>query len=155
MTSKTHPSSEKKSKTSPSAADIASVLTGNDRIKLATVVKRNGAIVPFRKERIARALEAAFCDTKQISKGEEIPLDIRTSIEKTCDLITQELSSLSAKGASLTVEGIQDLVEVVLMKLGHHDVAKDYIIYRDQHKALREDSPKNLKVIREDGSIVR
>ncbi len=63
--------------------------------------------------------------------------------------------SLASKGASLTVEGIQDSVEVCLMKAGHHDVARDYIIYRDQHKALREDSPLNLKIVRSDGSIVR
>ena len=41
------------------------------------------------------------------------------------------------------------------MKAGHHDVARDYIIYRDQHKVLREDSPQNLKIVREDGTTVR
>ncbi|MBM3208188.1 MAG: ribonucleoside-diphosphate reductase subunit alpha, partial [Chlamydiae bacterium] len=55
----------------------------------------------------------------------------------------------------LTVEGIQDMVEVSLMKQGHHDVARDYIIYRDSHKALREDSPQNLKIERSDGNVVR
>ena len=47
------------------------------------------------------------------------------------------------------------MVEIVLMKEGHHDVARDYIIYRDKHKILREDSPQNLKLVREDGSAVR
>ncbi|MEK7340331.1 MAG: ATP cone domain-containing protein, partial [Verrucomicrobiota bacterium] len=41
------------------------------------------------------------------------------------------------------------------MKAGHHDVARDYIIYRDQHKALRDDSAQSLKIIREDGIEVR
>ncbi|MBS0626855.1 MAG: ribonucleoside-diphosphate reductase subunit alpha, partial [Verrucomicrobia bacterium] len=58
-------------------------------------------------------------------------------------------------GTCLTVEGIQDIVEVTLMKTDHHDVARDYIIYRDQHKLLRADSPQNLKITRNDGTVVR
>ena len=111
---------------------------------------------PLRKERISHAIEAAFRDTKKIPK--EVPLDktLSSMIEELSDLVIIELTHLLAsKGASLTVEGIQDQVEISLMKAGHHDVARDYIIYRDQHKALREDSPQNLKVIREDGSVVR
>ena len=71
------------------------------------------------------------------------------------DLVIADLFLLASKGASLTVEGIQDQVEVCLMKAGYHDIGRDYIIYRDQHKALREDSPQNLKVVREDGTVAR
>ena len=39
-----------------------------DKMQRFTVVKRNGSIVPFRKERISHAIEAAFRDTKQIAK---------------------------------------------------------------------------------------
>ena len=80
---------------------------------------------------------------------------MQTTVEQITDLVISDLHVLASKGASLTVEGIQDIVEVCLMKAGHHDVARDYIIYRDQHKALREDSPLNLKIVRSDGSIVR
>ncbi len=38
------------------------------------------------------------------------------------------------------------------METGHHDVARDYIIYRDEHKKLRTDSPRALKILRRDGS---
>ncbi len=143
--------------TSPSAADIASVIKENaaDKAKLFTVVKRNGAIVPFRRDRIQKALEAAFRDTKKVAKTDELASDLAATIEEMTDLVVNHLVTLASKGASLSVEGIQDQVEVVLMKAGHHDVAKDYIIYRDQHKALREDSPQNLKVVREDGTLVR
>ncbi|MBS0623950.1 MAG: ribonucleoside-diphosphate reductase subunit alpha [Verrucomicrobia bacterium] len=37
------------------------------------------------------------------------------------------------------------------MENGYHDVVRDYIIYRDQHKHLREGSPRSLKVLRRDG----
>jgi ribonucleoside-diphosphate reductase alpha chain len=120
-----------------------------------TVVKRNGAMVPFRRERILRALDAAFRDTKRVGKEEALPEEILGQVEEVTEKVISQLFTLATKGAALTVEGIQDLVEVTLMKSGHHDVARDYIIYRDQHKALREDSPENLKITRKDGVSVR
>jgi len=120
-----------------------------------TVVKRNGSLVPFRRERIFNALEKAFCDTKQIHKEQPLPEDILQAVNEVTDAVVEQLITLASQGTCLSVEGIQDLVEVTLMRLDHHDVAKDYIIYRDQHKALREDSPQNVKVLRKDGSIVR
>jgi ribonucleoside-diphosphate reductase alpha chain len=126
-----------------------------DKQNAFTVVKRNGALLPFRKERIYRALEAAFRDTKKVPKTEPLPEDVAANVAEVTDLVTTQLLVLAAKGACLTVEGIQDMVEVVLMKRGYHDVARDYIIYRDQHKALREDSPQNLKISRKDGNFVR
>lgn len=120
-----------------------------------TVVKRNGSIVPFRQERILRAIECAFRDTKKIDK--ELPLSpsLCQSIDQIFNLVIEDLYKLAVQGTSLTVEGIQDQVEVCLMKTGHHDVARDYIIYRDQHKALRDDSAQSLKIIRGDGVEVR
>lgn len=119
------------------------------------VVKRNGAIVPFHRERVQRALELAFRDTKKIREGEALSEEILSAINLVTDKVVADLFQQASGGASLTVEGIQDLVEVTLMKLGHHDVARDYIIYRDEHKKLRSDSPQNLKVQRRDGSFAR
>ncbi len=120
-----------------------------------TVVKRNGSLVPFRRERIFKALEMAFRDTKRIEKENTLSAELLQSINELSDAVVQTLLELASKGTCLAVEGIQDLVEVTLMRLDHHDVAKDYIIYRDQHKALRDDSPQNVKVKRKDGSTVR
>lgn len=116
-----------------------------------TVVKRNGMLVPFRRDRIANALECAFRDTKKIGKTDPLPPHILKAIQQVTDLVVEETIKLALLGAALTVEGIQDIVEMKLMQEGHHDIARDYIIYRDQHKALREDSPRNLRVLRSDG----
>ncbi len=118
-----------------------------------TVVKRNGALVPFRRERILRAIEAAFRDTKKIGKENSLPSEIKETVEEVTNFVVEQVLNAASKGACLTVEGIQDVVEVTLMR-EHHDVARDYIIYRDQHKALREDSLQNLKVRRRDGTLV-
>ena len=112
-----------------------------------TVVKRNGTLVPFRRERILSAIEAALRDTKKVEALDKEQQEIANQIT---DLVTKQVLGLASKGACLTVEGIQDVVEVTLMKNGHHDVARDYIIYRDSRKAKREGSPQNLKIYRRD-----
>lgn len=157
------PASEKppadKSSSSLSVDEISSALKKEQdimhRMQRLTVVKRNGSIVPFRRERISLAIAAAFRDTRKIPR--EVALDAETArdVDQITDMIIQELDVPSLKGASLTVEGIQDIAEICLMKAGHHDIARDYIIYREQHESLREDSPLNLKITRSDGSMVR
>jgi ribonucleoside-diphosphate reductase alpha chain len=112
-----------------------------------TVVKRNGTLVPFRRDRILKAIEAAFRDTK---KTETLDADLQETVAQMADLVVKQVLTLASKGACLTVEGIQDVVEVTLMKNGHHDVARDYIIYRDSRKLKREGSPQNLKIYRRD-----
>ena len=115
-----------------------------------TVVKRNGTLVPFRRDRILRAIEAAFRDTKKAAISTPLDAELEQKIQHITDLVVKQVLHLAAKGASLTVEGIQDVVEVSLMKNGHHDVARDYIIYRDSRKADREGSVLALKIYRRD-----
>lgn len=117
-----------------------------------TIVKRNGMLVPFNRERILLALESAFRDTKKIPQMKPLPDDIHKTIEMITNWVVDEAIKRADLGELLTVEGIQDIVEVKLMESGHHDVARDYIIYRDLHKQLRKDSPRNLKVLRRDGT---
>lgn len=116
-----------------------------------TIVKRNGMLVPFRRDRIVHALQAAFRDTKKIPQPEPLPQQIHETIESITDLVVTEAIKGAKNGILLTVEGIQDIVEIKLMETGHHDVARDYIIYRDEHKKLRKDSPRALKILRRDG----
>ncbi len=115
-----------------------------------TVVKRNGTLVPFRRERIFRAIEAAFRDTKNIEEAAPLDKELQAVIDQITSSVAKQVLSLASKGASLTVEGIQDVVEVTLMKNGYHDVARDYIIYRDSRKATRKETPQNVKIYRRD-----
>jgi len=115
-----------------------------------TVVKRNGNIVPFKKERIFLAIEAAFRDVKKLPKTEALSAELQRTIQHITSLVVDQIRQLVNKGVSINVEGIQDLVEISLMKSNFHDIARSYIIYRDHHKLLREDSAENLKVLRRD-----
>jgi ribonucleoside-diphosphate reductase alpha chain len=127
-----------------------------------TVVKRNGKIVPFRRDRISKAIEGAFRDVKGIGREGALSADIQFQIALVTDRVVADTVAKAIEGAagehgrSITVEGIQDMVEVALMQCGHYDVARGYIVYRDVHKQLRNDSPQLLKVLRRDGrTLVR
>jgi ribonucleoside-diphosphate reductase alpha chain len=61
----------------------------------------------------------------------------------------------------IDVENVQDVVERKLMEYGHYDVARRYIVYREDRakaRALRGESegeierPREIKVLRSDGS---
>jgi ribonucleoside-diphosphate reductase alpha chain len=127
-----------------------------------TVVKRNGLIVPFRLERVINAISGAFREVHSVPTSAPLPQDIHTAVLKVADLVvatiknrfSEESGSTRKNSASITVEEIQDIVERKLMELSYYDVARSYILYRDHHKTLRDDSPENLKVIRRDGKTV-
>ena len=120
--------------------------------KLATVVKRNGRIVPFHKERIQKAIELAFRDTRNLPKPQPLSTEIMDATVEISDVVVNQLLTMNQKGVALTVEGIQDLVEITLMKNGYHDIARGYIIYRDKHSEKRVDSIHNIKLFRFDES---
>jgi ribonucleoside-diphosphate reductase alpha chain len=129
-----------------------------DRSKMdaITVVKRNGMLVPFRRDRILNAIQGAFREALSIPEAAPLPQDTHTAVQSITDQVVLECLNQSQRGAALTVEGIQDIVEVKLMESGNYEIARRYIVYRDERKALREDSPRQLKVMRRDGkSLVR
>ncbi|MCB0340186.1 MAG: hypothetical protein KDD53_11310, partial [Bdellovibrionales bacterium] len=120
-----------------------------------TVAKRNGVLVPFRRERIQNAIESAFRATRGLPRLNPLPQELHETVQRITDLVVHEAVLRAGASASLEVEELQDIVELKIMEVGHLDVAKNYIIYRDEHKKVREDSPQNLKVQRRDGTIVR
>lgn len=117
-----------------------------------TVVKRDGQLVPFRRSRIFRAIELALRATNSIAPSAPLPQNLYSVAQQVTNEVVEAVAIEAAKGACVTVEGIQDTVEVKLMKAELYDVARNYIIYRDEHKASRDDSPRSLKITRRDGS---
>lgn len=128
----------------------ASVQEANlyEREKGYTVIKRNGAIVPFRFERILNALTKAFRDTRKIIEPNPLPVELEQQIDKVARDSAEKALHRSDRGEALTVEGIQDIVEETLIESGFEDIEKDYRLFREERKREREDSLLNLKVIR-------
>ena len=94
------------------------------------IKKRDGRIVPFEADKITKAIWKAA----QAVGGK----DYQTTVELTEKVV--EIAHYIDDDEIATVEGIQDLVERVLVKNGHYKTAKAYILYRKQHEDLRETS---------------
>ncbi len=96
-------------------------------VKLEWVKKRDGRIVPFRKEKIAQAIEKALKTT-----GKEDPL----LAQEMAEAVTLYLIKSGQTGVP-GIETIQDTVERVLVEMKLFETAKAYILYRDKRARLR------------------
>ena len=95
-----------------------------------TVVKRDGRIVGFNEEKIITAIRKAMLHT---DKGEDM------------SLIRQISDHISFRGdAQMTVEAIQAMVEMELMKSIRKDVAQKYIAYRNQRRIARKAKTRDI-----------
>ena len=86
--------------------------------------KRTGQIVDFDLEKIGNAIKKAF-DSKQVEYDPAIVGSVDKSI------------SLTYTNVPVSVETIQDYVERALMQFGYYDIAKTFILYREQRKSTR------------------
>ncbi len=87
--------------------------------------KRDGRLVAFERDKIARAIEAAGSATGEF--------DIATA-QALAEGIQARL-----RRRVVDVELVQDTVERVLMEAGHYATARAYIVYRERHGRLRRD----------------
>ena len=95
-----------------------------------TVVKRDGRIVGYNEEKIKAAIRKAMLQTPA---GEDEAL-----IQRIADRI-------GARGAEqMSVEGIQDMVEVELMKSARKEVARCYISYRQKRSVARKAKTRDI-----------
>ena len=94
------------------------------------IIKRNGNVVSFDRKHIFSAIEKAFYS--------ENITDL-VLVANLADQVVNEVSLRSDLSQPLHVEVVQDIVEETLMKNGHYKVAKSYIIYRETHKAVRQE----------------
>ena len=95
-----------------------------------TVVKRDGRIVGFNREKIAAAIRKAMLTTEN---GEDEVL-----VYKIVDRIEVRGKEQSS------VEEIQDMVEFELMKSPRKEVAKSYIAYRDKRSIARKAKTREM-----------
>ena len=95
-----------------------------------SIIKRDGRVVPFDSKKICNAIGKAF--------KAAVDIDIRQDPKYAviADTVIREL--LDKGKSSPSVEEIQDEVEKALMKCGYPEVAKAYILYRDERNKNRE-----------------
>ena len=95
-----------------------------------TVVKRDGRIVGFNEQKVMAAIRKAMMTT---DKGED---------ERLLNQITDHVAQRGQ--TQMTVEEIQDMVELELMKSSRKDVAQKYIAYRNQRSIARKAKTRDV-----------
>ena len=99
--------------------------------KLKNIKKRDGQVVHFDSQKIRLAISKAFLAQNIVN-----------------DMISQQLAQgitnvlemrFNSESKVPSVEDVQDIVELVLLSQGFHDIARGYMVYREQHKKLREE----------------
>lgn len=104
------------------------------------IIKRNGQVEPFDKNKIIHAIEKAFIEVDGQLYEIDTALDIANEI--------YDFASKKEDG-SFEVEEIQDLVEDFLMQSERKDVAKSYIRYRYKKEVARNAQSDFIDAIRE------
>jgi len=93
--------------------------------------KRDNSLVSFDKQKIERAIFRAALEALADEKKAAHTADVST--EKVLERVTEVF-----KDKTPSVEEIQDIVEEVLMQEGLSSVARSYILYREEHKDIRQ-----------------
>ncbi|WP_297072901.1 adenosylcobalamin-dependent ribonucleoside-diphosphate reductase [Thermococcus sp.] len=98
------------------------------------VMKRDGRIVPFDRERIKWAIQRAML---------EVGIHDEKLLNRVVRRVVRRINELY-DGQIPNIENIQDIVELELMRAGLFDVAKAYILYRKKKAEIREEKKKIL-----------
>lgn len=99
------------------------------------VEKRDGRIVPFDKEKIVTAIEGAFIDLDKASEYSH------TKAREIANFIA------NTDREYISVEEIQDIIEQKLMASQAKDVAKQFIIYRNEREKIRLNNSKLIRLV--------
>jgi ribonucleotide reductase alpha subunit len=101
------------------------------------VRKRDGRVEEFNEARTLLALESAFKAHLGVGPEETLPMTVQADVKQCADRVVERVLGRAVKGEELEVERIQDAVEEQLMAEGHHDVARRYILYREERRRAR------------------
>ena len=99
------------------------------------VVKRDGRIVKFDVSRIRRAVSEAM------KSAGSYDADL---CEKIVDSVVKRIEMVAGEKGKIRVEEVQDIIEIELMRNGLYSVAKEFIIYREKKRRIREEKGKLL-----------
>ena len=115
---------------------VGTVASGLDPTKY-QIERRNGTVVSFKGEKIVKAITKAFL----AQEGLEAPTArIMEEVQHIADLVFAALVKRRPNGGTWHIEDIQDQVELALMRVGRPEVAKRYVLYREERARAREAS---------------
>jgi ribonucleoside-diphosphate reductase alpha chain len=107
------------------------------------IIRRNGAVVPFEPNKIAVAMMKAFLAVHGTQGAAS------ASVRETVDGLTQQVIRALMRsrpgGGTFHIEDVQDQVELGLMRGGHHEIARAYVLYRERRTQERAKQTEQSK----------
>jgi ribonucleoside-diphosphate reductase alpha chain len=126
------PATQKPTAVTPAAAPLAASSSVFSNYQ---IIRRNGAVVPFEPSKIAVAMMKAFLAVHGTQGAAS------ASVRETVDELTQNVARALMRsrpgGGTFHIEDVQDQVELGLMRSGHHEVARAYVLYRERRTQER------------------
>ncbi|MBE19651.1 MAG: ribonucleoside-diphosphate reductase subunit alpha [Gammaproteobacteria bacterium] len=123
------------------------------------VIKRNGSVVPYDQEKIVIAITKAFLAVE--GGAAAASTRIHNKVNELANSVTITFSRRMPSGGTLHIEEIQDQVELELMRSEEREVARSYVLYREERTRQRKEETEEeieqerepgIKVILDDGT---
>jgi ribonucleoside-diphosphate reductase alpha chain len=99
------------------------------------IIRRNGAVVGFEPNKIAVALMKAFLAVHGTQGAASA--SVRETVDRLTESVVRALLRSRPGGGTFHIEDVQDHVELGLMRSGHHEVARAYVLYRERRTQER------------------
>ena len=99
------------------------------------ILRRNGAVVSFEPSKIAVALMKAFLAVHGTTGAASA--SVRETVDGLTEAVVRALVRSRPSGGTFHIEDVQDQVELGLMRGGHHEVARAYVLYRERRNQER------------------
>ncbi|BBF64376.1 ribonucleoside-diphosphate reductase subunit alpha [Acidithiobacillus sp. 'AMD consortium'] len=114
------------------------------------VIRRNNAMVNFDASKIHIAMTKAFLAVEGGSGAASAR--VRDLVSRLTEQVIEALKRRQPGGGTFHIEDIQDQVELALMRAGEHEVARAYVLYREERARERrqqaaEETPADVPVI--------
>jgi len=99
------------------------------------IIRRNGAVVPFEPNKIAIAMMKAFLAVHGTQGAASA--SVRETVDGLTQVVIRALVRSRPGGGTFHIEDVQDQVELGLMRGGHHEIARAYVLYRERRSQER------------------
>ena len=99
------------------------------------VIRRNGSVMEFEPSKVSIAMTKAFI---AVNGGQgAASARVREQVAKLTNAVVNALMRRQPSGGTFHIEDIQDQVELALMRTGEHNVARAYVLYREERAKER------------------
>ncbi len=118
------------------ATQYGQSLTPHGDFSMYHVVRRNGEVVEFNPTKIAVAITKAYIGVHGHNSMSSV--GVREQVAQLTNMVVLALQGRKPDGGSIHIEEIQDQVELALMRSGEHEVARAYVLYREERRHERD-----------------